>query len=510
MSAVTEPPLEADVTPRYPAGERIWAGTGVEIVAARDPRVDRAVAVKRLIGSPAPGDIERFLHEASVQGRLEHPAVVPVLDVGVDGDGRPYLVMRQVSGTTLADAIERRLAGDADAERRFPIRRLLGAFVDVCLAVEYAHSLEVVHCDLRSANVLVGDFGEVYLLEWGRARRMGEGDGANDVAALGAILSRIVTGRFVAPELLDACAAAEGRQLATARELGDTVQRWLDGVRDVRRRRELGARHRERAQAAFATGDAATAMAEARSAIALDPGDAAAAELLGRLVLTPPPEDSPEAAVAIVASDRAELSSQAKIATLSYLAVPAFVPLLLWPGIKLGAWPVLAALLVVGAVLIGMAILAANDRLRGEWVWMSIVGNVVLIALFSRVWSPLLAVPAMAATLTMTAMTVPALRAWWLVPLVMATPVLGMWALEGLGVIEPTIWATGSSLMVISDVVHLPRGPTFAVLALHSTMLIVVAGHYTWRLTRESREARIRLLSQSWHLEQLAPRRPTS
>lgn len=510
MSPVVEPPIEPDPAPRYPAGERLWAGTGVELVAARDPRVDREVAVKRLLGTPAPGDVERFLHEAQVQGRLEHPAVVPVLDVGVDGDGRPYLVMRQVRGTTLAEAIERRLAGDAEADRRFPIRRLLADFVDICLAVEYAHAQEVVHGDLRSANVLLGDFGEVYLLEWGRARKLGEGDAADDVAALGAILSRIVTGRYVAPELFDACAAAESRELASARELAVTVQRWLDGVRDVQRRRELGAQHRELARAAFAAGDAATAMAEARSAIALDPGDAASAEILGRLVLTPPPQDSPEAAAAIVASDRAELRGQARIASLSYLAVPAYVPLLLWPGVLPGAWPVLAALLVIGAVLSGMAILAAHDRLREVWIWSSIVGNVLLIGLFSRVWSPLLAVPAMAATLTMTAMTVPSLRAWWLVPLAMGVPALGTWGLEWIGVLEPTIWTTGDALVITSRVVELPRGPTFAVLALHSTMLILVAGHYTWRLTRESREARIRLRSQAWHLEQLAGTKPTS
>ena len=482
----------------------------VELIEDHDPRVERTVAIKRLVGDLEPAEIERFLHEAQVQGRLEHPAIVPVLDAGTDAEGRPYMVMRQVGGTALAEAIERRLAGDAEAERRFPIRRLLGAFVDVCLAVEYAHAQGIAHGDLRSANVLLGDFGEVYVREWGRARPVEDGAGADDVAALGAILSRIVAGRYVAPELFDACAAAEGRQLASARELAVTVQRWLDGVRDVRRRRELGARHREAAQAAFAAGDAANAMSEAQSAVALDPGDAAAAEILGRLVLTPPAADSPEAAAAIAASDRAELRSQAKVATISYLAVPAFAPLLLWPGVMPGAWPVLAALLAIGALLIGMSILAAHDRLRDRWVWMSILGNVVLIAFFSRVWSPLLAVPAMAATLTMTAMTVPAMRAWWLVPVVMALPVLGTWGLEWLGVLEPTVWATGESVVISSQVVHLPRGPTFAVLALHSSMLILVAGHYTWRLTRESRDARIRLLSQAWHLEQLARTPPTS
>jgi serine/threonine-protein kinase len=510
VSPVVEPPIEADTAPRYAIGERLWLGTRTEIVAAHDPRVDRAVAVKRLLGTPAPGDVERFLHEASVQGRLEHPAVVPVLDVGVDEVGRPYLVMRQVRGATLAHAIERRLAGDREAEERFPVRRLLGAFVDVCLAVEYAHALEIVHDDLRTANVLLGDFGEVYLLEWARARKLGEGDAANDVAALGAILSRIVTGRFVAPELLDACAAAEARELTSARELAAIVQRWLDGVRDVRRRRELGTEHRERARAAFTAGDAATAMAEARSAIALDPGDVAAGEILGRLVLTPPSEDSPEAAAAIRASDHAEMRSQAKIAALSYLAVPAFVPLLLWPGVLPGAWPVLVLLALTGASLIGLALLAATDRIRERWVWTSILGNVVLISLFARVCSPLLAVPAMVVTLTMTAMTVPTLRPWWLVPVVMAFPSLGMWGLEALGVLEATIWTTGSAIVVTSDVIHLPQWPAFAVLALHSTTLILVAGHYTWRLSHESREARIRLLSQAWHLEQLATTKPTS
>src|SRR5262245_37096036 len=109
----------------YVCGQRLWAADDVELVLARDARVGRDVALKRLTRPPTEADRQRFTHEAEVQGRLEHRAVVPVLDVGVDDDGAPYLVMRQVGGTTLAEALALRNKGDRDAERRFPTRHLL-------------------------------------------------------------------------------------------------------------------------------------------------------------------------------------------------------------------------------------------------------------------------------------------------------------------------------------------------------------------------------------------------
>src|SRR5580693_3340565 len=110
------------------------------------------------------------MREALIQGRLEHPAVVPVHELWHDDAGQPFFVMKQLAGTTLADVLAYLETGEVYITRRFPRQRLLRAFVDVCLAVEFAHTRGVVHRDLKPANIMLGDFGEVYVLDWGIAK----------------------------------------------------------------------------------------------------------------------------------------------------------------------------------------------------------------------------------------------------------------------------------------------------------------------------------------------------
>jgi serine/threonine-protein kinase len=163
----------ASFAERYVDGPLIGQGGMGEVRSARDRRVGRDVAIKRLRADPpSPVQIGRFLREARVQGRLEHPAVVPIHDVGIDEQGRPYLVMKRVDGTTLADVVRGRAAPEVLA--RWPRRALLGAFAQVCLAVDFAHDRGVVHRDLKPSNVLLGSFGEVYVLDWGVARLLDE------------------------------------------------------------------------------------------------------------------------------------------------------------------------------------------------------------------------------------------------------------------------------------------------------------------------------------------------
>src|SRR5205085_5866464 len=103
-------------------------------------------------GRPNPDAIARFLREARVQGRLEHPAIVPVHDLG-GGDDAPYFAMKRLTGRTLGDVIAAR-------DPAWPRRTLLARLVDVCLAVELAHQRGVIHRDLKPANIMLGDFGE--------------------------------------------------------------------------------------------------------------------------------------------------------------------------------------------------------------------------------------------------------------------------------------------------------------------------------------------------------------
>src|SRR5262249_54201317 len=116
----------------------------------------------------------RFVREARVQGQLEHPAVVPVYDIGTRADGSPFFTMKTVNGITLTDVLVR-LAG-GDVEPRYAPHRLLSAFSRVCLAIAYAHERGVIHRDLKPANLILGEYGEVYVLDWGLAKIIGDSE----------------------------------------------------------------------------------------------------------------------------------------------------------------------------------------------------------------------------------------------------------------------------------------------------------------------------------------------
>lgn len=114
----------------------------------------------------------RFLREATVTGRLAHPGIVPVYELGETGEGIPYYTMRFIRGSrSLADVIEE--ASDRDMEARL---RLLDPFLKVCDTIHYAHSRGIVHRDLKPEDVALGDFGEVVVLDWGLARVLDEPD----------------------------------------------------------------------------------------------------------------------------------------------------------------------------------------------------------------------------------------------------------------------------------------------------------------------------------------------
>ena len=163
---------------RYEVGARIGSGGMGEVVLQIDRNIGRAVAKKMLHPEMHNSiSLQRFVREARVQGQLEHPAVVPVHDFGVDDDGRLFFTMKRIRGQTLAQILERLAGHDRDTELKFTRHKLLSAFVQVCLAVEYAHKRGVIHRDLKPSNIMLGDFGEVYVLDWGLAK-LTRGSGA--------------------------------------------------------------------------------------------------------------------------------------------------------------------------------------------------------------------------------------------------------------------------------------------------------------------------------------------
>ena len=245
--------------PRYLITEELGSGGAGRVVMARDAIIGRTVALKTLKDDDAstPGLAERFINEARVTAQLEHPNVVPVYDMGTLPDGQPYYTMRVVKPQSLQDVLAR-----DDLRQQWTLVRLVGAFVQISRALAYAHRRGMLHRDIKPENILLGDFGEVYLADWGNAKQIGantsdgplhfsgstphvesepsglsstpgyispeqiRGDRAridrrSDLFALGVVLYEILTGEhpFDAPTLLGVILATQTRTPRPPREI---------------------------------------------------------------------------------------------------------------------------------------------------------------------------------------------------------------------------------------------------------------------------------------------------
>ena len=176
----------APVPERYEEGHVLGEGGMGVVVQANDRDLARSVAVKRLQPrATSPEHLGRFLREAQVTAQLEHPGVLPVHDVGVDEQGRFFYVMRLVRGDeTLRRVIDRLRAGDEATLREFSSERRVRVILKLAEILAYAHSKGVVHRDVKPENIMLGSFGEVYLVDWGLAKISGAADEPSP-AALG-------------------------------------------------------------------------------------------------------------------------------------------------------------------------------------------------------------------------------------------------------------------------------------------------------------------------------------
>ena len=161
-----------DPTGRYLVGGVIGRGGMGVVHEVWDVQLERVTAVKVLLKEHKgkPEVVRRFLEEARITSRLQHPGIVPIHELGVSPDDRPFFVMRLVCGQTLEQILRRR----ADASTDLP--HLLTIFLQICQAVAYAHCQGVIHRDLKPANVMVGAFGVVKVMDWGLAKVLGEAD----------------------------------------------------------------------------------------------------------------------------------------------------------------------------------------------------------------------------------------------------------------------------------------------------------------------------------------------
>ncbi len=147
-----------------------------KVSVARDEELSREVALKEIKERHAdnPDSRARFLLEAEITGGLEHPGIVPVYGLGQYADGRPYYAMRFIRGDSLQEAVKRFHGSENkrldSGERAVDLRRLLGRFLDVCNAIAYAHSRGVLHRDLKPGNIMLGQYGETLVVDWGLAK----------------------------------------------------------------------------------------------------------------------------------------------------------------------------------------------------------------------------------------------------------------------------------------------------------------------------------------------------
>jgi serine/threonine protein kinase len=189
LATTVEDPLlrGAEARPRsrvVPEGSRFrvvafhaQGGLG-KVSRAWDEQLGREVALKEMLPGRSHNEERRarFILEAEVNGKLEHPGIVPVYALGEFPDGRPYYAMRFVEGQTLKEAVERfhRESGGLPASGwNSGLRRLLAHFLDVCDAIAYAHSRGVLHRDIKPSNVLLGGFGQTHIIDWGVAKPVG-------------------------------------------------------------------------------------------------------------------------------------------------------------------------------------------------------------------------------------------------------------------------------------------------------------------------------------------------
>ncbi len=159
-----------------------------QVWVARDSELQRDVALKEIQPCYAEREDQRarFMLEAEITGNLEHPGIVPVYSLGRNADGRPYYAMRFIRGESFSVAIRRFHQGRREAEGGSPaqprpllgieFRQLIRRFLDVCDAMDYAHSRGVLHRDLKPANVMLGRYGETLVVDWGLAKVIGRND----------------------------------------------------------------------------------------------------------------------------------------------------------------------------------------------------------------------------------------------------------------------------------------------------------------------------------------------
>ncbi len=384
---------------------------------------------------------------------------------------------------------------------------------------------------VTSAGVLVGTPG--YMAPE-QVRGETEIDPRADVYALGSVLFEILTGERLHPATKNAAMAstisglehrpsrrnpeaeippeldeltvaatrlARKDRIATARQLGERIQQYLDGDRDLALRRSLAKTHHEHAIVAFAAADRSKAMREAGRALALDPTLHAAGELITRMMLEPPKILPPEVKKAFDSESAAVVRRTTTVGAFASGMYLVFVPLLAIFGHAPPLWLLLLALIAGSAVLMLLWMRKPGHRFVAAPV---ILANLVLLFLVSRLYSPFLLGPALGVCTAVGFMTGPQYakrQASWVVGLVtLAT--LGPLLLEGLGVVASSMTVFDGGVTFHSSMLH--GGSSFFVLMTAYTFTLILSSVMLLRGMRVAeRNARQHMHLQAWQLRQL-------
>ncbi len=584
VSIVRAPLDEQGFGARYsPMGVLGEGGMGL-IGLCKDVRIGREVAMKLLRKEKLNhADARmRFEREARVQGQLEHPAIVPVYDLGVRPDKTPFFTMKRLHGETLAEIMDGLQKGSPAMTAAYPQRRLLGAFSRVCQAVAFANARGVLHRDLKPSNIMLGDFGEVYLLDWGLAKLMGsedEGgiapastqretqvgevmgtpgymspeqlrgeidqlDARTDVYTLGVLLFEICTleplhprkgldtiynstlgkldnhlseramAKGVPPELMAVCVCATAldprARFASARDVHDAVERFLDGHRDVKQREEMAEAHAKTASEAARL--AATvpemrelALRELGAALALDPSHAGAVETLARLTLDTPTKLSDEARREFARSRHGTYRESKRGVLASYALWVCFFPIV----VSLGMRDRLAAAITGGSVALAAIVswLAPQTRLGGPARFVMYCLGTLAIASTCTLMGWAIVVPGLAAVHTV-GFIVSGDKKFQPAALALgALAVIVPFALQEAGWIQRAYLFEGDRMIVIPRMTGLPPVRTQVFLLLSSLAAIVTPTVVISRLRDSLEAAEERAFMQAWTLQHLVPGR---
>jgi len=164
--------LTSEAAKKYEVGEMIAKGGMGAILNAKDVNLRRSVAMKVILDprNASKNQMLRFVEEAQITGQLEHPGIVPLHELGMDAGGNIFYTMKFVKGRTLSDILKNIAEADSQTIRDYPLAYLLTIFQKVCDAIAFAHSRQVIHRDLKPENIMVGDYGEVVVMDWGLAK----------------------------------------------------------------------------------------------------------------------------------------------------------------------------------------------------------------------------------------------------------------------------------------------------------------------------------------------------